>query len=228
VRLRVRPRGNFEAFGLTLSGDLNYTYRRAEDDNDFNNPYVREWGPSRRDHAVQSRFRIALPEDSGFGHPLLRAIARATYEGTNLNFSFRANTGRLYSIRSGLDLNGDQSSRDRPIGVARNTEVGPGSWNLDMTFTKDYLLGGSVDGGGVDSGGGRGSGRGDGGRRGEGRGGFRRQADGPRIRFRARVINLLNHTQPIGYGSVVTSPLFGQPTGYTGGRTISLSTSLDF
>ena len=61
-----------------------------------------------------------------------------------------------------------------------------------------------------------------------GRGGFRRQADGPRIRFRAQVRNLLNHTQPIGYGSVVTSPLFGQPTGYTGGRTINLSTSLDF
>jgi hypothetical protein len=42
------------------------------------------------------------------------------------------------------------------------------------------------------------------------------------------VRNLLNRSQPRGYGSVLTSPLFGLPTGYTAGRTISLSTSIDF
>ena len=53
------------------------------------------------------------------------SITRATYAGTNLNFNLRANTGRLYSIQTGRDLNGDQSTRDRPAGVARNSAVGP-------------------------------------------------------------------------------------------------------
>ena len=120
----------------------------------------------------------------------------ATYEGTRLSFSLDANTGELYSIRSGLDLNGDQSSRDRPPGVARNTETGPGRWSLDMTLTKDVRLGGSD-----------GSGR------------------GPRLRFRARVNNLLNRSLPRAYGNVLSSPLFGLPTGYNGARTIRLSTT---
>ena len=218
VRLGVRPRGTVEFLGMGFSGNLTYTYRSEHDDDDFNNPYVPEWGPSRRDHGVQSQFRLSLPDDTGFANPLLSALARATYEGVNLNFRFRAETGRLYSIQSGRDLNGDQSSRDRPPDVARNTEVGPGSWNLDLTFTKDYGLGESV----VEGGGGRGSDRSG------GRGGFGRDSDGRRIRFQARVANLLNHTQPRAYGRVVTSPLFGQPTGYTGGRTVTLSMNLNF
>ena len=54
-----------------------------------------------------------------------------------------------------------------------------------MTLTKDVRLGG-----------GDGSGR------------------GPRLRFRARVNNLLNRSQPRAYGNVLSSPLFGLPTGY--------------
>jgi hypothetical protein len=222
VRLRAQPRGNLDLFGVRLSGNVSYTYQSAKDDNDFNNPYDREWGPSRRNHGVQSQFRIGLPGQPAVGNPLLRAFAQATYAGTNLNFNFRANTGRLYSIRSGRDLNGDQSSSDRPVGVARNTEMGPGSWNLDMTFTKDYRPGAS----GVESGAGGRGGGGDG--RGR-RGGFGgRQPDGPRVRFQARFNNLLNRSQPRGYGSVVTSPLFGLPTGFTGGRTVNLSMNVTF
>jgi hypothetical protein len=210
LRLQVRPGGSLELLGMELSGNLTYTYQTGEDDNDFNNPYAPGWGPTRRDHAVSSQFRLRMPDESGLTHPLLRAIARATYEGTNFNFNVRANTGRLYSIQSGFDLNGDQSSRDRPPGVARNTEVGPASWTLDMTLTKDFRLGGNS---GEDE---------------EDGGGRSRRSDQPRIRFQARVNNLLNHAQPRSYVSVLTSPLFGQPTGYTGARTVSLSTSLDF
>jgi hypothetical protein len=42
------------------------------------------------------------------------------------------------------------------------------------------------------------------------------------------VNNLLNHSQPRSYSGVLTSPFFGQPTGYTGGRTVSLSMNFDF
>ena len=44
----------------------------------------------------------------------------------------------------------------------------------------------------------------------------------------ARVDNLLNVTHPRSYVSTVTSRLFGQPTGYTDGRSINLSMSLTF
>jgi hypothetical protein len=43
-----------------------------------------------------------------------------------------------------------------------------------------------------------------------------------------RVNNLLNRSQARAYSGVLTSPLFGQPTGFTGGRTITLSMDLDF
>jgi hypothetical protein len=237
VRLQVQPRRSLNLFGVSLSGSVNYNYRSADDDNDFNNPYAREWGPARRDHEVQSRFRISLPDEVPFAQPFLRTLARATYADTDFNFNVRANTGRLYSIQSGLDLNGDQSTRDRPVGVARNTEVGPGSWNLDMTFTKNIDFFDRNANAGQPEGGGRGRDGGGGFDGGDFRGDDRRGgggnwrgfgSNGPRLRFQARVNNLLNRSQPRGYGSVVTSPFFGLPTGYTGGRTVSLSMSVDF
>lgn len=220
IRAQVQPRGTFEMFGMGLSGNVTYTYRREYDDDYYNNPYAPEWGRARKRHDLWSQFRLSMPEEVRFDNPLLSALARATYEGMNFNFRFRGQTGDLYSISSGRDLNGDQATGDRPVGVARNTEVGPGAWHLDMTLTKDFRLGPALGGGGGED---EDRGRGRGGRRGGG-GGF----DGRRIRFQARVQNLFNHAQPRAYGNVLTSPLFGEPTGYEGGRTITLSLSVDF
>ena len=90
--------------------------------------------------------------------------------------------------------------------------------HLDMTLTKDYRLGPVVDDGGGE----------DGDRGRDGRGGGEGGWNGRRIRFQVQVQNLFNHAQPRAYGNVLTSPLFGEPTGYTGGRTITLSLSVDF
>ena len=208
LRLRLQRRRSVEVLGIGFSGSVNYTYRAGEDDNDFNNPYIPEWGRFRKQQTLQSQFRIRLPRDSTLTNPFLKALARATYERTNFNFNLRANTGRPYSIRSGRDLNGDQSSRDRPPGVARNSETGPGRLNLDMTFTKQFRA-----------------------RVTEGprqRGGGGRQPEGTLVRFQARVRNLLNTSQPRAYSGVLSSPLFGQPTGFMRGRTIRLSMHIDF
>jgi hypothetical protein len=153
-----------------------------------------------------------MPEELSGEGGFLRSLAAATFLGTNLNFNFRASTGQLYSISTGTDLNGDQSNRDRPPGVGRNTETGPGSWSLDMTFTREFRFGDDDDGAGAD---------------GE-TSGFFRPAEEKRVRFQANFDNLLNHSQPRAYSGVLSSPLFGAPTGYTGGRTVSLSMSLDF
>ena len=206
-RLQAQPRGTLEFFGVRFSGNMNYTFREAEDDNDLDNPFLPRWGLARRDHEVQSQFRLSLPDRAPSGSRWLRALSSATYEGTTLSFRLRANSGRLYSIRAGRDLNGDQSTRDRPAGVPRNSLVGPANWNLDLTLTKDVPLGSGPEQR-VDSGRGRG--------------------DDRRVRFQARINNLLNRAQPRAFGSVLTSPLFGLPTGYTGGRTIDLSMSIDF
>ncbi len=222
LRLRFQRRRQIELLGFRFSGSFDYTYRSANDDNDFNNPYVREWGRSRRDQEVRSQFSVRMPESAGIQNTILKFLADSTYSGTYVNFSLRANRGRLYSIRSGVDLNGDQSTRDRPVGTPRNSEVGPGFWNVDMTFTKDFRMGGQAS-----SQGGRGNfaqGRG-GGRRG---GGFGGQSGETRLRFRARFGNLFNHSQPRSFSGVVTSPFFGLPTGFTGGRTITLAMNLDF
>jgi hypothetical protein len=204
-RVRLERRRSLQVAGIGLSGSLNYSYRSGEDDDDFNNPYLPAWGLARREHRVRSQFRVRLPRDSGLRHPLLKALARATYEATAFNFNLRASSGRPYSIRSGRDLNGDQSTRDRPPGVARNSETGPARINLDMTFTKEFRPRPTDVAG---TGGARSPER--------------------RVRFQARFYNVLNSTQVRGYSGVLSSPLFGRPTGFLRGRTVRLSMHVDF
>lgn len=194
LRVRVQRRRRLEVLGVGLSGSLNYSFRSGWDDNDFNNPWVPEWGLARREHRVASQLRIRLPREVGVSHPFLRALARATWAGTSFNFNLRADAGRPYSIRSGRDLNGDQSSRDRPPGVPRNSETGPGRVDLDMTFTKEV----------------------------------RAPETDRLVRFQARFYNLLNTSRIRGYSGVLSSPLFGRPTGYLRGRTVRLSMEVDF
>ena len=205
LRVRLERRRAIHVAGIGLSGSLNYGYRAGEDDDDFNNPYLPAWGLARLQHRVQSQLRVRLPRDAGLRHPLLRALARATYEGTAFNFNLRAYSGRPYSIRSGRDLNGDQSTRDRPPGVARNTETGPARINLDMTFTKEFRpratdLAQAAGAPGTDR----------------------------LVRFQARIYNVFNITNVRGYSGVLSSPLFGQPTGFLRGRTVRLSMHVDF
>jgi hypothetical protein len=50
----------------------------------------------------------------------------------------------------------------------------------------------------------------------------------PRMTFSVNVQNVLNNTRINGYSGVITSPLFGKPTGFAPGRTISLSLNTQF
>ena len=90
--------------------------------------------------------------------------------------------------------------------MPRNSETGPARFGLDLTFTKE-IRARTTD---LSAPGGR------------RRGGERL------VRFQARVYNLLNLTQVRGYSGVLSSPLFGRPTGYLQGRTVRLSMHLDF
>jgi len=50
----------------------------------------------------------------------------------------------------------------------------------------------------------------------------------PRMTITVNVQNLLNNTRVNGYSGVITSPLFGRPTGYGPGRSITLSLNTQF
>jgi len=48
------------------------------------------------------------------------------------------------------------------------------------------------------------------------------------LAFTVQVRNLLNNTQLRGYSGVITSPLFGKPTGVAPGRTMTLGLTLNW
>jgi hypothetical protein len=174
-----------------------------------------EWGRSSNDqrHRVTASLNLQVP--------------------WNMRFSFQQfgyNSGRPYTITTGTDLNGDGSSNDRPYGLARNSETGPSTYNpINMTVTKTIFLGGGTTtrvpsndyvepqrGGGGFGGGGGGGGFGGGGG-GGGRSGARQ------MQISVNVSNLFNSTVRNNISGVLSSPLFGQPTGGGRGRTIRLS-----
>ena len=72
--------------------------------------------------------------------------------GTMLAVDAYGNSGNPYNITTGQDDNGDQSTTDRPAGVARNSANGPRFFNVNMTLSKTFQLrasGGSPGGGGA-------------------------------------------------------------------------------
>ena len=51
---------------------------------------------------------------------------------------YEVRSGRPYTITTGLDANSDGLTSDRPLGVGRNTERGPGSSELDVRFSRSF------------------------------------------------------------------------------------------
>jgi hypothetical protein len=59
----------------------------------------------------------------------------------NANINFNASSASPYTIRTGVDTNGDLLFTDRPDGVGRNTARGAGQWNLNGFFTYSRQFG---------------------------------------------------------------------------------------
>lgn len=195
MRVFLPPSLKLYRFGVT--GMLQYTLGWFDDDASAVNQYdwTSEWGPSSGDirHRLQGTANLTMPWQ------------------TRVDMLIAANSGRPYSITTGRDDNGDQSTNDRPAGLARNSERGPGAYNIDAQFSKQFTL--------------------------------RRTSAAPRLNsalpqigpvaspapsgegLRLNLIlsvrNLLNNTQLRGYSGVLTSPLFGKPTGTAPGRNMT-------
>jgi hypothetical protein len=120
-------------------------------------------------------------------------------------------SGSPYTIRTGFDENGDLIFNDRPAGVARNTERGSGSFNLNMNLNYRWQFGKPVtgpggigvifNGGAVDV----------------------RQVEAPgrySVGFFLFANNLTNHANYVGYSGTMTSQYFRQATAVSGTRRV--------
>jgi hypothetical protein len=205
-----------------IGGNISWNMNWADDDSGTpvnNYDLASEWGRSSSDqrHRVTGSLNIQAP--------------------WNLRFQFSSlgwNSGRPYNITTGTDLNGDGSNNDRPAGYAKNAGTGPSTFNaVGLTITKIIPLKGGRPtprpandyvepqrGGGGFGGGGGGGGFGGGG---GGNGGGGNRNGGRQLQLSVRVTNLFNSTIRSGISGVMSSPLFGQPTGGGSGRKITLS-----
>jgi hypothetical protein len=124
--LRLFTPNNLTLFKVGLNATINYTYGRARDNLSAQNQYDfnSDWAYSSFDarHRMFGIFSLRLPRT------------------TTMSFIMMANSGNPYTVTTGLDDNGDQSTNDRPASYARNADRGPGRLNVDMNFSKQFSL----------------------------------------------------------------------------------------
>jgi hypothetical protein len=185
---------------------------------------------------------------------------RPPWIGT-FNFNINANSGRTYSITTGMDDNFDQNINDRPAGVPRNSLRGPSVYTVNLNYNSpplsfrkkkpapaaaapaaaspnaalDSLVQSAMAAGlppaaiqqliasisaqpGLLLNGGLGSTSTS----------TQPTLLHPNTTLNVSVNNLLNNSRINGYSGVITSPLFGKPTSYQPGRSITLSLNSRF
>jgi len=116
-------------WNLTIFGNYTLGYAKNDTDGPFSLPASNydlhsEWGRAGQDtrHRLFTGANFRLPWN-----------ANVT---TQLNWS----SSRPYNITTGFDDNGDTATNDRPVGLARNTGIGPGNFNLNMNLQKTVRL----------------------------------------------------------------------------------------
>ncbi|MFM8535845.1 MAG: hypothetical protein ACKOEC_20035 [Acidimicrobiia bacterium] len=84
-----------------------------------------EWGFANND--VRNRLNV------NFNNQIIR--------GLSIGVGFTVSSASPYTIRTGLDNNGDSVFNDRPAGVERNTERGSSSFSLNMNLNYNWQFG---------------------------------------------------------------------------------------
>jgi len=136
LEVRKRMGHHFSIFG-------NYTYSKAFDTTtDFNSDFgpqdntnlAGERGLSDFDQRHKVVLLSIIDTGNGGGHAL--------FSGFQISPIFRYNSGHPFNLLAGADVNGDRhSTNDRPIGVARNTGLGPDFFSFDMRLSRRIKLG---------------------------------------------------------------------------------------
>lgn len=180
---------------------FNYTIARVRNNTDGafsvapSGNLAQEWGPANNDvrHRLNIQYNNQIIKNLGMG------------------LGFNVNSAAPYTIRTGFDDNGDFIFNDRPVGVARNTARGAGSFSLNLNANYRWQFGPPVTGPGgigvIFNGG---------------------QVDVRNVEAPGRYTmglflqaqNLTNHANYVGYSGVMTSPFFGQATAVQGTRRV--------
>ena len=171
------------------------------------------------DQEVASRGRdLALPADSWdlhreWGnsdaprHTLNASVNSRLPLDVYLTTSMNARSPNYYTIQTGKDDNKDGAITDRPPGFSRNTEKGPGYFDVGFNFSKAFEL---TRRGMVPQRGPRGS------------------APGPQMNVFANLNNAFNRTHPGIPSGVMTSPFFRRSYNATSPRTIEVGMRFQF
>jgi hypothetical protein len=164
-----------------------------------------DWGPASND--IRRRFNV------NWSSQQLR--------NTNFTLNFNTATAPPYTIRSGIDTNGDLVFNDRPDGVGRNTARGASQWNVNGFFTYSWQFGKPVTmPGGISL-------RSDGGALAASSAAAQSQGRF-RLSLNLNVQNLTNHANYTNYIGTLTSPQFGQPQSVLNTRKIDLGLGFSF
>jgi hypothetical protein len=161
------------------------------------------------------------PANNDVRHRLNATLNNQIIKNLQVGLSFNSASAMPYTIRTGLDDNGDLIFNDRPSGVGRNTERGDGSFNMNLNINYGWTFGPPAGGPppiGVFVGG-------------AGAAPEVRTFDQP-ARFRIGVFlfanNLTNHANYVGYSGVMTSPFFRQATSVTNTRRVEMGLNFGF
>jgi hypothetical protein len=166
---------------------------------------VDDWGPSNQD--VQRRLNLG--------------IISTQLRNLNANLNVNLASAPPYTIRTGLDSNGDLVFNDRPTGIGRNSLRGASQWTINGFFTYGWTFGKPVERpGGI-------SFRNEGGALAASQGAA--QTTGRyRLSVNVNVQNLTNHGNLTGYSGMLTSGNFGRPTTVVGTRKVDIGMGLSF
>lgn len=176
--LRTQLRGKIGGF---FRGTVRYAWGRAyndfDDDDDLPANSLdrsREWGPAGFDR--RHRFDALGSMD--------------VLDWFELGVVWEADSASPYTVTTGLDNNGDGTARDRPEGVARNTERGVMSSDVDVRLSKTFALDHVRAAGGEPT----------------------------KLALTFDAFNVLNTVNLRGFVGNQNSPLFGQPTSASSAR----------
>jgi hypothetical protein len=193
---------------IGFGGSYTFTHARDNTDGEFSVPpggLANEWGRAGRDIPYRWNLNVNLL--------MLRNLQ------ANLFWNLQA--GNVYTIRTGLDDNGDLIFNDRPIGVERNTLRGAAQGGLNAQFAYSIPIRKRVgtlppgiqvsnNGGNITV------------------SQFAGDQARYRITLRLEAQNLTNHDNYTGYSGLLTSQFFGQPTAVNNPRRIDIGLMFNF
>jgi hypothetical protein len=127
--LKAALRQRFSIFNITA----NYTWYRGKSDG----PVGGSTALNTNSYDLESDWGNAGAGPHAFNASVNSKMPLDVYLTTVVNFK----SGNHYSITTGKDDNKDGVINDRPVGVPKNSELGPHFFNVSFNFSKAFPLG---------------------------------------------------------------------------------------